>query len=300
MTSPAFTTPSCLQLLPSSSSSLSIPSHPVSKSPPPPLPPAALQSSALRVPNLLLFLRHLACIHLVQAQHGKGGLGGKDALGWVPAENRRDVERVLELAELASTRWDVACTAFLSPAVVADSLAALSPRNDVVGGVRVCAHAGCGLWELKPWLAYRRCACLSAVMPRQRGSGKSSAYPRPGFDHLAPRPAGTTKHTPHMHTATHTPHMHTTTHTPHMHTTTHTPHMHTTTHTPHLHMTTLLPHTHTCTSDSWLVHMHTHTHIHTHTRTHTVTSMQHKHRMHIRGSLHDRKQMCSSDLLEWQ
>ncbi|PNH04282.1 putative RNA-binding protein ylmH [Tetrabaena socialis] len=58
--------------------------------------------------------------------------GVRDGLGWVDPATRKDVARVLELAERASQRWEVEWTDFLPPSVVADSMAALTGRTDVV------------------------------------------------------------------------------------------------------------------------------------------------------------------------
>ncbi|PNW74951.1 hypothetical protein CHLRE_12g502950v5 [Chlamydomonas reinhardtii] len=57
---------------------------------------------------------------------------GADALAWVDPLNRREVARVLEIAERATDRWDVVWTDFLTPPIVADSMAALQGRQDVI------------------------------------------------------------------------------------------------------------------------------------------------------------------------
>ncbi|EFJ50818.1 hypothetical protein VOLCADRAFT_57892 [Volvox carteri f. nagariensis] len=60
------------------------------------------------------------------------GQGTDTALAWVDPANRRDVARVLEIAERAAQRWDVVWTDFLPPPIVADSMAALASRTDIV------------------------------------------------------------------------------------------------------------------------------------------------------------------------
>jgi hypothetical protein len=94
--------------------------------------------------------RRVPCSTLALALKGQGSADA--ALSWVEPANRRDVARVLEIAERAAQRWDVVWTDFLSPPIVADSMAALASRTDVV-----CL----------PWGGYsqaERCRCV----PRQR------------------------------------------------------------------------------------------------------------------------------------
>lgn len=55
----------------------------------------------------------------------------EEQLQWVAPENRRDVARVLEIAERASNSWTVTYTDFLSPPVVQDALSALSKTADL-------------------------------------------------------------------------------------------------------------------------------------------------------------------------
>ncbi len=55
-----------------------------------------------------------------------------DALAFVDPAHRKDVARVVEIAERASERWEVVWTDFLPPPVVADSMAALHGRSDVI------------------------------------------------------------------------------------------------------------------------------------------------------------------------
>ncbi|GIL70408.1 hypothetical protein Vretifemale_1174 [Volvox reticuliferus] len=75
------------------------------------------------------YRRHCLCSTLTSA--GKGS-GTDTVLTWVDPDNRRDVARVLEIAERAAQRWDVVWTDFLPPPIVADSMAALTGRTDVV------------------------------------------------------------------------------------------------------------------------------------------------------------------------
>lgn len=49
------------------------------------------------------------------------------------AARRKDVARILEQAQRAAQRWEVAYTPFLSPPLAADALAALAQLPDVVG-----------------------------------------------------------------------------------------------------------------------------------------------------------------------
>ena len=54
------------------------------------------------------------------------------ALQWVAPDNRKEISRILEIADRAADRWDITFTDFLPPPVVADAMAALSGRADVV------------------------------------------------------------------------------------------------------------------------------------------------------------------------
>lgn len=55
-----------------------------------------------------------------------------DLIKGVPAENRADVRRILELAERAGDSWEVVNTSFYSPAVIGDAMAILNRLADVV------------------------------------------------------------------------------------------------------------------------------------------------------------------------
>ncbi|GLC43905.1 hypothetical protein PLESTB_000921600 [Pleodorina starrii] len=74
--------------------------------------------------------RRCQCSTLIAA--AVKGQSAEAALSWVDPANRRDVARVLEIAERAAQRWDVVWTDFLPPPIVADSMAALTGRTDVV------------------------------------------------------------------------------------------------------------------------------------------------------------------------
>lgn len=69
-------------------------------------------------------------------------------LQWVAADNRKEVARIIEIAERAADRWEVTWTDFLSPPVVADALSALSQMADVVavpwGGYAQAERCRCG------------------------------------------------------------------------------------------------------------------------------------------------------------
>ncbi|GFR46861.1 hypothetical protein Agub_g8502 [Astrephomene gubernaculifera] len=66
------------------------------------------------------------------ATHAVKERGLEASLSWVDAAHRKDVARVLELADRAADRWDILWTGFLPPPVVADSMAALADRTDVI------------------------------------------------------------------------------------------------------------------------------------------------------------------------
>ena len=53
-------------------------------------------------------------------------------LNWVAPENRKEVARVLEIAERAAERWETIYTDFLSPPVAADAMTALSQVPDLL------------------------------------------------------------------------------------------------------------------------------------------------------------------------
>lgn len=53
-------------------------------------------------------------------------------LSWVAAEHRKDVARILEIAERAAQRWDVTYSDFLSPPLTAECMSALSNLGDVL------------------------------------------------------------------------------------------------------------------------------------------------------------------------
>ncbi|KAG2498318.1 hypothetical protein HYH03_003578 [Edaphochlamys debaryana] len=55
-----------------------------------------------------------------------------DSLGWVDPAHRKEVARVLELADRSAQRWDVVWTDFLPPPVVADCMVAMAGRTDVI------------------------------------------------------------------------------------------------------------------------------------------------------------------------
>ncbi len=56
----------------------------------------------------------------------------KGSIGWLPAgDAREEVMRILDIASRAGNRWDVSKTDFLSPAIAAEALSALSGRHDV-------------------------------------------------------------------------------------------------------------------------------------------------------------------------
>lgn len=53
-------------------------------------------------------------------------------LQWVSPDNRKEIARILEIADRAADRWEVTWTDFLPPPVVADAMAVLAGRADVV------------------------------------------------------------------------------------------------------------------------------------------------------------------------
>jgi hypothetical protein len=70
-------------------------------------------------------------------------------LQWVAPENRKDVARVVEVAERCVDRWETAFTDFLSPPVAADAMSALTGMADLTaiawGGYPQAERCRCAL-----------------------------------------------------------------------------------------------------------------------------------------------------------
>uniref|UniRef100_A0A7S0RQE4 RNA-binding S4 domain-containing protein n=1 Tax=Chlamydomonas leiostraca TaxID=1034604 RepID=A0A7S0RQE4_9CHLO len=120
-------------------------------------------------------LMHLAgrwAPHVAACRHARHSLRACVAvraktteLGWVAPENREDVRRVLEIADRAADRWTVVMTDFLSPAVLADAMASLGGRSDIV---------------VLPWGGYQNAERCRLVMGREEVMAEAQAGSDPG------------------------------------------------------------------------------------------------------------------------
>lgn len=67
----------------------------------------------------------------VQAAAG-GRSSEASSLSWVAPENREEVLRVQDLAEQSLKKWEIVCTDFYAPSIVADCMSLFSQRSDVL------------------------------------------------------------------------------------------------------------------------------------------------------------------------
>ena len=83
-------------------------------------------------------------------------------LQWVAPDNRKEVARVIEIAERAVDRWETVFTDFLSPPVAADAMSALTGAADLTA---IC-------WGGYPQA--ERCRCGMPALTQLAGGGEGS------------------------------------------------------------------------------------------------------------------------------
>jgi hypothetical protein len=76
-----------------------------------------------------LVARHAPFRHVVQ--RSLTVLAKPTDLGWVPAEHREDVARIVEQADMAARTWDIIHTDFITPPVASDAKKAVLAMGEV-------------------------------------------------------------------------------------------------------------------------------------------------------------------------